>query len=211
MYLPGLRVMGLHDVPEVVRLHRANLAQGFFVELGEKFLSRYYRTYLTSPAAAALVAEVDGELAGFLVGSIDTDLHRRHVVSLERWRLARAGAASLLRRPDLTAKFVRTRAQRYAHHLRSPADPPDTTATARRTGMLNHVAVARGRRRCGVGSLLVAGYVDIARVHGVERLQLQTELDNVAAQRLYAGLGWQPQEPVRDVDGDTWIPFALDL
>ncbi|WP_157246224.1 GNAT family N-acetyltransferase [Nonomuraea typhae] len=207
MSQPALRVMELRDVPTVVHMHQADLAQGFFVELGRRFLNRYYRTYLTSPAAVALIAELGGEPAGFLVGCTDARVHRRHVVHLERWRLARAGAASLLRRPDLTARFVRTRAQRYARGFRHPA--PE--GTAGRAGVLNHVAVQRGLRRSKVGSALVAGFVEIARVHGVERLSLQTEAGNVAAHRFYANLGWKPQEPITDAEGKTWLPFALDL
>ncbi|MFI6532043.1 GNAT family N-acetyltransferase [Nonomuraea sp. NPDC050547] len=200
--------MELRDVPDIVRLHRADLSQGFFVELGERFLTRYYRTFLTSPAAVALIAELGDELAGFLVGCTDVRVHRRHVVKLERWRLARAGAASLLLRPDLTARFVRTRAQRYARGIRAA----DTTeGTARRTGVLNHIAVHRALRRCRVGSALVSGFVDIAKVHGVEQLVLQAEQGNEAAHRLYADLGWKRGAPVRDTEGKAWTPFALDL
>ncbi|MFB9966425.1 GNAT family N-acetyltransferase [Sinosporangium siamense] len=206
-----LRVMELRDVPAVIRLHQDHLAQGFFVELGETFLRRYYRTFLTSPAAVALVAEVGGQLAGFLVGCTDAEVHRRHVAHLEGWRLARAGAASLLLHPVLAGKFVRTRAQRYAQRLRHATQETSGQTPAERTGTLSHLAVDQAMRRHGVGSRLVTGFVDIAKVHGVGCLRLHMAPSNVDARRFYTNLGWKEQESLRDSEGGTWIPFAKDL
>ncbi|MFI9843661.1 GNAT family N-acetyltransferase [Nonomuraea sp. NPDC051941] len=208
----SLRVMELRDIPAVVRLHAADLPHGFFVELGERFLARYYRTFLTSPAGVALVAEVDGELAGFLVGSTDAATHHRHVIRLDRWQLARAGAVSLLVRPKLTARFVRTRIQRYARGIRRASDDGRPgTAQRKRQGMLSHIAVDETKRRSGVGSKLVATFVEVARAHGVEHVQLQTAPDNGAAQDFYANLGWKRQDAVHDGDDRAWVPFVLEL
>ncbi|MDA8369519.1 MAG: GNAT family N-acetyltransferase [Nocardiopsaceae bacterium] len=207
----SLRVMELNDVPAAVRLHRANLASGFFVDLGDRFLCRYYRTFLTSPAGVALVAEVDGRSAGFLVGSTDDVVHRRHVMRLDRWNLARTGTASLIVRPELIARFARTRARRFLKGMRH-SSPQDTTPLDQvRTGMLSHVAVEGRLRRAGVGARLVRGFIDIAKVHGVERLRLYTSYDNEAAQRFYRRLGWKPQQVLCDADSRPWVPFVLDL
>ncbi|MGW0197164.1 GNAT family N-acetyltransferase [Nonomuraea sp. NPDC003201] len=209
--MASLRVMELRDVPFAVRLHQDHLSQGFFVELGEKFLRRYYRTFLTSPAAVALVAEVDHQPAGFLVGCTDADVHRRHVARLERWRLARAGAASLLVRPELAGKFIRTRAQRYTRSLRHAGHEPAGEAPNERVGTLSHIAVDQAMRRHGVGSRLVNGFVNIARVHGVGHLQLQTSPSNANARQFYVDLGWQEQEQIHDNEGGVWIPFVKKL
>ncbi|MDA2813440.1 GNAT family N-acetyltransferase [Nocardiopsis sp. RSe5-2] len=225
----SLRAMELDDVPTVVRLHRANLPSGFFVELGDRFLGRYYRSFLTSPAAVALVAESGGAAAGFLVGSTDEAAHHRHLMRFSRWDLARAGLASLLVRPELTARFMRTRARRYLRGMRrSPGPGPagsgrnadggggtgggeGTGGAPLRTGVLSHIAVDSGVRRSGVGAVLVGGFTGIARVHGVERLRLYTGHDNQAAQRFYRRLGWEEQPVQHDIDGVPWTPFVLDL
>lgn len=206
----SLRVMELSDMPAVVRLHRLNLPPGFFVELGTRFLSRYYRTYLTSPAAVALVAEAGDEVVGFLVGCTDEAVHRRHVMRLERWPLARAGAASLLVRPQLTARFLRTRAPRYARRLRR--GPTGRQASAHgRVGMLSHIAVADSHRRHGVGAALVGAFVDVAHAHHVGHLRLYTAHDNKPAQSFYERLGWRRRPEQTDVDGKRWTPYALDI
>jgi ribosomal protein S18 acetylase RimI-like enzyme len=203
--------MELRDIPAVVRLHRTDLSQGFFVELGDKFLSRYYRTFLTSPAAVALIAEIGGERAGFLVGCTDAAVHHRHVIRLERWRLARAGATSLLLRPSLTAKFMRTRAQRYTRGIKRARDhAPGGAAESGRAGVLSHIAVRDDLRRHGVGRTLVTAFVNIAKVHGVQRLQLQAAADNLAAQRFYGNLGWKSEADVQDTDGKAWIAYTLE-
>lgn len=208
----SLRAMELADVPTAVRLHRANLPVGFFVELGERFLSRYYRTFLTSPAAVALVAQVEGEVVGFLVGSTDEDAHYRHTLDLSRWGLARAGVTALLTRPELTARFLRTRARRYLNGIRRSGERALTpTGTTVRTGVLSHIAVDNTVRRGGVGAILVEGFIRIARVHNIERLRLYTSQDNDAAQRFYKRLGWEERSLQHDIDGKPWVPFTLDL
>ncbi|WP_241485130.1 GNAT family N-acetyltransferase [Nocardiopsis potens] len=206
----SLRVMELDDVPTAVRLHRANLPSGFFVELGDRFLARYYRTFLTSPAAVALVAEVDGRPAGFLVGSTDEAVHRRHVMHFSRWDLARAGVTSLLVRPGLTVRFMRTRARRYLRGMRRTGAAA-ARAEQGRSGALSHIAVDAAVRRGGVGAALVTGFTGIARVHGVEWLHLYTGRGNEAAQRFYRRLGWEPQPVQYDIDGEPWVPFLLRL
>ncbi|WP_246062485.1 GNAT family N-acetyltransferase [Haloactinospora alba] len=210
-----VRVMELTDLPTAVAMHKTQLPTGFFVELGERFLSRYYRTFLTSPAAVALVADVGGETAGYLVGCTDESAHRRHVLQLERWNLTMIGVSSLLARPALTAHFVRTRAQRYLRQLRhagaAPSPDPAPTETSVRTGMLNHIAVDTQYRGAGIGATLVRSFVEIARTHGTGRLQLYTARDKEKTQRFYERLGWTGHEPLTDVDGRQWVPFSLEL
>ncbi|MEW1839730.1 GNAT family N-acetyltransferase [Nonomuraea angiospora] len=174
-----LRVMELRDVATAVRLHRAHLAEGFFVQLGDRLLRRYYLTYLTSPAAVALVAEVDRRMVEFLLGCTDVDIHRHHVARMERRRLARAGAAALLVRPELTGSFIRTRAQRYAQRLRAAGREASEHEPGERAGVLNHIAVDERMRRRGVGSRLVAAFADIAEVHGLRRLDLHAAQSEV--------------------------------
>ncbi|GAA1439143.1 GNAT family N-acetyltransferase [Nocardiopsis tropica] len=208
----SLRVMELRDVPIAVHLHRLNLPAGFFVELGDRFLERYYRTFLTSPAAVALIAEVNGRPAGFLVGSLDEAVHHHHMLQLERWRLARAGMMSLLVRPELTMRFVRTRARRYVRGVRRSNTTTNTEQGERlRTGVLSHVVVDENIRRAGVGALLVERFAAIARLHGTQRLRLYTSSDNEPAKRFYERLNWKSQTDQADMDGKLWTPFVLEL
>ncbi|MGW0197174.1 GNAT family N-acetyltransferase [Nonomuraea sp. NPDC003201] len=207
----SLRVMELRDVAAAVRLHRAHLAEGFFVQLGDRFLRRYYLTYLTSPAAVAMVAEVNRRMAGFLLGCTDVDIHRHHVARMERWRIARAGAAALLVRPELTGRFIRTRAQRPARRLRAAGRDASEHEPREPAGVLSHIAVDDRMRRCGVGSRLVADFANIAEVYGVRRLDLHTGQSDVSAQQFYRDLGWHQQDVLHDSEGRAWVPFHKHL
>ena len=54
-----LRVVEVRDAGRTARLHLEALPGGFFVSLGPRFLRAYHRTFLTSPAGIALLAERD--------------------------------------------------------------------------------------------------------------------------------------------------------
>ncbi|WP_109126672.1 GNAT family N-acetyltransferase [Dyella sp. C11] len=57
--------------------------------------------------------------------------------------------------------------------------------------ILYDLYVAKRARRQGIARALMIEAVNEARRRGAGRLELQTARDNVAAQKLYEGLGWQ--------------------
>jgi RimJ/RimL family protein N-acetyltransferase len=57
--------------------------------------------------------------------------------------------------------------------------------------LLNDLFVAADARRCGVATRLLQAAAQLARAHGVVRLDLATAVDNLAAQKTYEGLGWE--------------------
>ena len=60
-----------------------------------------------------------------------------------------------------------------------------------RVWQLNDLYVASPARRQGVGRALLAAARDHAVASGALGLQLETQRSNLAAQRLYAALGWR--------------------
>ncbi|TDD85232.1 GNAT family N-acetyltransferase [Actinomadura rubrisoli] len=204
-----LRVMEVSDIPFAVDLHVRHLYRGFFVDLGERFLEHYHRSFITSAAGVALVGELDGRPAGFLLGTIDEAAHRRHLARLDRVRLIRAGTISLVARPGQASRFLRTRARRYAGGLRTHLKTPGAQRVP--TGVLHHVAVEEASRQAGVGRALAHGFTEITRLHGTRRLRLYTEPGNHQAQAFYQGLGWTAWTRQGDIDGRPWAAFVLDL
>jgi GNAT superfamily N-acetyltransferase len=57
--------------------------------------------------------------------------------------------------------------------------------------LLNDLFVVPDARKHGVGKALLDASAEQARALGAARLWLQTELNNVSAQALYAAAGWQ--------------------
>ena len=72
--------------------------------------------------------------------------------------------------------------------------PSFSSVRAARIYILNDLFVAASARRHGTGALLLRAAADFARSSGAVRLQLSTEITNLAAQRLYTALGWKRDE-----------------
>lgn len=201
------------DLAWIASLHARQLPHGFFAELGPRYLRSYHRTFLASPHAVAFAAVLENEPAGFLVGTLDSVAHHRYVIREHGRRLAAAGAAALVGTPRLAVTFVRTRTGRYvrsiARALRrsAPASAPSTSDCAT-VGVLVHVAVEPAAAGAGVGTQLVAAFVDRARAAGVTRLELVTLAGDRGASRFYEKLGWT--EAGRGADA-SYKRFVLDL
>jgi N-acetylglutamate synthase len=59
-----------------------------------------------------------------------------------------------------------------------------------RRGYLHHVAVARLKRRNGVGSALVLRCLDRLRACGIQKCHLFVERENLQAMAFWKGIGW---------------------
>ncbi len=78
---------------------------------------------------------------------------------------------------------------------------------------IHAVAVRPDARRRGLGRALVAAALDAAAARGVARVFLEVRAGNVAAQRLYLGLGAHPLH-VRAryyADGEDAVQLAFEL
>lgn len=210
-----LRVVELSDVGRTARLHSEALPGGFFVALGPRFLRAYHRTFLTSPAGIALLAERRGELVGFIVGTVDEATHYRHVLRRDRWTLGLRGLVALVSHPALFLRFVRTRLYRYLRGMVRLSRPPitvDREAAIRPTnGVLSHMAVDAAHRREGVGAVLLDAFVETAKAQGSRAIRLSTAADNVGAQRLYLAHNWQAEDVRADADGRQWHHFSRTI
>jgi [ribosomal protein S18]-alanine N-acetyltransferase len=58
-------------------------------------------------------------------------------------------------------------------------------------GWINNIAVRRDQQRHGIGRALLEALLDQARRQHVKQVLLEVSVDNVAAQRLYAGYGFE--------------------
>ncbi len=121
------------------------------------------------------------------------DLGAAHAYLAER--LARAESVILLAREDGDA--ARTPpgfAQLY---------PSFASIALRRAWILYDLYVAPQARRRGVGRTLLLAARELALATGASELNLQTAVDNTAAQALYTALGWR-----RD---DEYLTYVLTL
>lgn len=218
---PTVRRMGLHDLQFVVQSHGAHFPEGFFVRLGPRFLSRYYRTFLDGPSATALVIESEGMRLGYVAGVLRGAEHRRLVLRYHGQSLALLAVLRMLTRPRLAIFFVRTRITRYTKALRrawrtsapqgkfDPALPG--SGRHAEVAVLSHIVVTEPERCRGLGRALVETFLGQARDAGCAGARLVTSCDEDGAAAFYAKLGWIREPETSKLNNQTLLHFRYDL
>jgi ribosomal protein S18 acetylase RimI-like enzyme len=172
------------DLASVARVHVAAF-QGFFLaELGERFLTAYYRTVLDYSAGVFLVAEREGRVVGFIAGFLrPAEFYR--LMSKRRMRFVVPALLGIARRPGLLIRIVR-RAKRVMSGKASG------TPRAANACELSSVAVDPHTGGKGVGGKLVHKFLEDAASIGAREVFLTTDAEgNEAVNRFYVKLGFQ--------------------
>jgi ribosomal protein S18 acetylase RimI-like enzyme len=183
MVRPGTRA----DAARVAALHAGRITEGFLPTLGPAFLTRLYRRVVAAPEGIVLVADVDGEVVGFVAAA--TSLGR-----IYREFLWRDGVpAALSAAPRLVRSW-----RRVLETLRYPARTeglPEAEILA--------VAVDASCAARGVGRTLVdATLVELER-RGVHAVRVVAGADNTAALNLYRRCGFAPAARTAVHEGTT--------
>lgn len=208
------------DLRQTSELHRRYLSAGIFPRMGRRFLRRYHETFVVSPDGVALVARHNGELVGFLLGTVDNTANYRWVVNERGMALARSGATALLCRPHVAWSFATTRLSRYVRGLRRYLSKSDRMHEPRsaaggpggspQLAILTHIATADAARQRGVGRQLVEAFLARARAWGADEARLITASDGPAA-AFYAGLGWESVADRHARDGGEVREYRMVL
>ena len=209
--LDGLRTS---QVSFAAALHERELAEGLFPRLGRGFLRVYYRSFIASPHAAALVARCDGRPVGVLVGTVRNRAHYGWVVRRRGLRLAVAATLALATRPRLALHFARTRTARYwqavMRHSRSGAGRGGTEPS-RDVAVLTHLSVSREARGLGVGRTLLGAFVGKASREGAREAHLVTAAGQDGAGGFYAASGWRHDGDRVNHEGDPISAYSLRI
>lgn len=216
----GLRVRpATHgDVAFAAQLHARLLPHGLFVHLGGQVLELYHRGFVDSPFAVALVAEHQGEPAGFLLGTLRNGRHYRWMVRTRGVGFATRAGLALLRRPRVLARFVAARLPRYARALRRIVRPDlaDGAASGHGgpggpTAVLTHVAIAPTAQGHRVGTTLTEHFLAAADRSGAAAVQLITRAGEEGAAEFYRRHGWELVGEHTDLSGKTDCVFRWPL
>jgi GNAT superfamily N-acetyltransferase len=201
------------DLPATSRLHVHELTVGLFPRLGHRFVARWHRTYQQSPHAVALSAvriypHGREHVVGFLIGATDRDAFLQELATRHRNALLSHGALSLLLRPRVLGRFLRTRLRPYLRRLRSAAHGPDAVgagpATQRDrpgTADLAAIMIAPSLRRTGVGTALVHEFLRRCADAGAGTAELLTMSRPSGASGFYSRIGWTLTETCVNRDG----------
>lgn len=205
-----IRTVETDDLDFCAALHAEKLPQGFFAELGHRFLRAYLATFVASPHAVALLVSAHDTPVGTVVGILRPSAHARWVLRHRGVGLALLGGMALAARPRLALRFGRTRISRYRRAW-GRRQASSTSGSTGQPAVLSHVAVVPGADRAGLGGQLVNAFVDAARGAGCPRVVLVTLAGETGAAGFYRRLGWVENRPHRNFDGQSMIAFSLSL
>jgi ribosomal protein S18 acetylase RimI-like enzyme len=204
-----IRRMGLADLEFVVEEHLSHFPDNVFGQLGRRFLTEYYRTFLDGPHADAVVALVAGSRVGYLVGILDIPEHRRLVRRFHSRRLAWYAARALARRPRMAGGLMRRRIAVRLAALRRRVRTANVAAE--RIAVLSHVAVRPDAQGLGLGTSMILQFVQRANDAGVTTVSVATRAGETGAGGLYERLGWNLTNQRDTFDGRRIALYDLDL
>jgi len=181
---PVVRPARLEDLPRVVELAVAGMGWSPIMDLGPGFVSLIYRHAITTRVGFCLVAELDGRVAGFVLGSHDS----------KRWfrdfALRQGPRAALALLPKLF--FPRHLAAIWRGATYFPKAHPEDPASE----ILGIVVdeTQKGRR---IGHALVQGASEHYRAKGLLRVKVgDIDVRNAASNALFSRYAeFQRSEP----------------
>lgn len=157
------------------------------------FADLWIAPYFDGHGCCMFVAEAEGKVVGYIVGSCDTRAYQRHMAR----RSVRLAGRWLRGRYSALGRSVRflLRSARYP----GPAAPwRDYPAHLH----INLLPEARGRR---LGRALLEAYVTCLQERGVRGVQLSTTVENEAALGLYRSCGFRVYERHRSRLWRPWL------
>jgi ribosomal protein S18 acetylase RimI-like enzyme len=164
------------DAAAVAALHASQISGGFLSLLGPHFLKLLYRRICTSPRSFLIIAECDGQPAGFIAGSTDVPGLYKSFLWHDGLKAATGAAGRIVRSW-----------RRVLETLRHGASGGDGVG---RGGELLAVAVHPGRRGRGAGRMLVASFLDEIVDRGYDEAHVVVGADNGGAIALYQRAGF---------------------
>ena len=189
----ALRELRSADLAEVAAVHRAAFPGYFLTALGEPFIARLYREYLAT-SEIALVAEQNGQIVGFILGTSDLSAIYRRFYQRNIVFTARTVATGFLRDPWLRTA-VRSRvghavtAVRAITRRQAPSGPlPEGELGGPELVSIGILPSAQGS---GAAAQLVDALLENMRDSGEKLCNLSVQIVNERAIRFYEREGWE--------------------
>ncbi|MFZ5479933.1 MAG: hypothetical protein ACOZNI_24425 [Myxococcota bacterium] len=193
-----IRPLQYRDADRVAALHHAAMGNSLWAQLGEPFLAALYRGLVDCPAFLGFVYVEDGEVKGFIAGSLDTSAMYRDVLRRRLQFIGPRAALGVLRRPRVGLKLLET--ARYF----GVSGAEDVAAESL---FCSFVPDLRGKRVSGhINKVLF----DELRARGAAHVKITTEVDNEGANRQLTSWGFEQRGTFRFY-GKEMVTYVLDL
>lgn len=192
-----------NDIEGIVATHIAAFPTFFLTRLGPSFLTQLYRAFREVPSGVCVVAMSDGEVVGFVSGTLQPEGFFRKLLR-SRWAgFLFSGAGALLKHPFVVGA-------RFLSALRYRGESPEKLQG---TGaLLSSIAVSPQCGGRGVGSSLIDEFVARGRAAGCSYIFLTTDAnENEKVTGLYERYGFKRESFMTRQDGRRMIRYVLQL
>jgi ribosomal protein S18 acetylase RimI-like enzyme len=193
-----VRPMTQRDLGDVVGIHRAAFPNFFLSFLGPRFLRVFYGFIVSD--GIAIVALLDGKLAGFVAGVSEPRLFYRRLMRRRFVKLLLAITPAVLRHPSTLARVVRRARQRTGADGHGPEGAE-----------LMSLAVDPEQEHRGIGRALVAAFIKRVGASGEKRLWLTTDAaDNDRVIHFYESQGFSRSREFVTAEGRAMVEMTRD-
>lgn len=177
-YEEAVRDVGPEDAAALASIHVQAFSDFFLTSLGERFLVRFYRSFLAQTGAVGLAVAGNNDCIGFAVGSQSAIGFYRQLARSDGLGLLYAAFPALVRRPSRIVRIARSiSGASYALHCGD--------------SVLCSICVSPAAQRKGIGSVLLRSFEDRMRSLGCRYVVLTTDADgNEATNGFYASHGY---------------------
>lgn len=177
----SLRSANERDLDAIVRVHQKAFRGFLMTLLGPRFLRGYYQCVLEYPQAIFLVAELEGQVVGFVAGFVNPPRFYARIRQ-RKLSLALVAASHLVWRPHLWQRTLTS--MRRVKTTALDKDVPHLAELAS-LGVAPHV---QGR---SIGKQLVQAFLETAARHNVHEVMLTTDAhNNDTVNAFYQNLGF---------------------
>ncbi len=186
----GIHPLGRTHLGAVARLFREVFPDNPLALLGHRFVEDLLGAFITTPGGRGLIYLRTDEVAGFVVGSENSQQHRRNLLRHHWPSLLRQVALGLLRYPSCVWPTVGYLRSYVLEALRSNGRGCED-GEALPPASLVFLGVDRRYRRSGIATVLTEAFLREMGERGVDGVKLVVGATNREALRFYLSRGWR--------------------
>jgi ribosomal protein S18 acetylase RimI-like enzyme len=195
-----VRAVTSADLDALGAIHRLAFTDSLASALGIGYLRLYYHWFIESPRAVSFVAERDGAIIGFVVGTDNARIYYDELYGARRPAMMRAMILGIVTHPaailrlarmvGLVREIARRQIARRLKKRPAPSAQNMPPAPPRQNATLVSIAIHPDAQGSGASTPLMRAFVDACAARAVPVIHLSVRADNARAIRFYEREGW---------------------
>ncbi len=207
-----IRPMTMAHIDQVVSVHLRSFPGFFLSFLGPQFLRLYYESIVDYPDAAGYVCVEDDRVIGFVCGTVSPSRFYSYLLRTRWLRFALAALSAVFRNPSIVPRLVRAWVYPRQASEREDSYSDDAPSGVPVSATLTSIGVDPSHQYRGVGSELVAAFLENMRARGVTSVHLTTDQqDNEQASAFYQRQGFRCLSTYTTPEGRVMNEFVVEL